>query len=434
LPDILGPTGVPYAVTVNQTGGAQSPPGREQALAHRILAFAGLPFLGLLTPFLFLPVLSRLAGADAWLAIAVGQSVGGFAGLVVALGFNTVGPTAVARATPQDRPDLLRRSLAPRALVFLPAAAVAAVVAVLLAPQAHRLEAGLMAVALTLFGLSPSWFMVGLGRASRIVLVDILPRLAATLAAAGVLVVTGSAVAYPVLLILATIFSAFGYAAKVVGLRRMFVATGAEVRATLAGARSALAIELAGGAYNALAVAFVTGVATAAQAASYVSGDKLYRVGQYSASALGNALQGWAVEAGETSFARRVRLALVAHLALGLLGFGAFALVGAPLSGWLFGPHVAIDELTALGFGVAAFNIVVGTGLGRVVLVALGARRQFLASVLVGASFGVPSILLLAAGFGAAGGAWGLAIGESASVICQGAFALRAWRRRHGEN
>lgn len=419
-----------YAVTVSETGGADSSPASGRALAHRILAFAGLPFLALLTPFMFLPVLARLAGADAWLAIAVGQSVGGFAGLVVALGFNTVGPTAVARATPEDRPDLLRRSLAPRALVFLPAAAVAAVIGVLLAPPTHRLEAGLMAVALTLFGLSPSWFMVGLGRASRIVLVDILPRLVATLAAAGVLVATGSAVAYPVLLILATTFSALGYAAKVVGPRRMFVVTGTEVRATFAGARSALAIELAGGAYNALAVAFVTGVATAAQAASYVSGDKLYRVGQYSASALGNALQGWAVEAGETAFARRVRVALLAHLVLGLLGFGAFALLGAPLSGWLFGPHVAIDEVTALGFGVAVFNIVVGTGVGRVVLVALGARRQFLASVLVGASVGVPSILLLAAGFGAAGGAWGLALGESASVICQGLFAFRAWRRR----
>lgn len=399
-------------------------------MGHRILAFAGLPFLSLLTPFLFLPVLARLAGADAWLAIAVGQSVGGFAGLVVALGFNTVGPTAVARAAPEERPDLLRRSLAPRALVFLPAAAVAATISVGLAPPTHRLEGSLMAVALTLFGLSPSWFMVGLGRASRIVLVDILPRLGATLVAAGVLVITGSAVAYPVLLIVATIASAAGYAARVIGPRRMFVASGAEVGATFRGARSALAIELAGGAYNALAVAFVSGVATATQAAAYVSGDKLYRVGQYSASALGNALQGWAVETGEDAFARRVRLALASHVALGVLGLVAFAVFGAPLSGWLFGAEVAIDEVTALGFGVAAFNIVVGTGVGRVVLVALGARRQFLASVLVGAAVGVPGILLLAANFGAAGGAWGLALGESASVICQTVFALRAWRRR----
>ena len=414
---------MPYARVVSQRSG----------LMRRILAFAGLPFLSLLTPFLFLPVLARLAGADAWLAIAVGQSVGGFAGLVVSLGFNTVGPTAVARATAAERSELLRRSLAPRALLFLPAAAVAAVIAVMLAPPSHALESGLMAVALALFGLTPSWFIVGLGRASLIVLVDILPRLVATLLAAVLLVTTGSVAWYPILLMVATLASGLGYAARIVGARRIAVVHRAELAETLRASRSALSIELAGGAYNALAVAFVTGVAAPAQAASYVSGDKLYRIGQYSASALGNALQGWAVEAGPAALASRVRVALVAHGILGLLGFGAFALLGVPLSDWLFGAAVAIEEATALGLGVAAFCIVVGTGLGRVVLVALGAQRQFLVSVLVGASVGVPAILLLASAFGAAGGAWGLACGETASVLCQATFAILAWRRRPGE-
>lgn len=397
---------------------------------RRILAFAGLPFLSLLTPFLFLPVLARLAGADAWLAIAIGQSVGGFAGLVVALGYNTVGPTAVAQAAPADRPELLRRSLAPRALLLLPAASAAGVVAALIAPQSHVVEAALMAVALALFGISPSWFMVGLGRASLIVVVDILPRLVATLAATALLVATGSVVGYPILLMAATLASALGYTARVVGARNLLLVRRHEVGETVSSHGSALAIELSGGAYNALAVAFVGATAAPAAAASYVSGDKLYRVGQYSASALGNALQGWVVEAGEAVFGARVRLALLAHLVLGVLGFAAFALLGVPLSALLFGSAVAIDEATALGFGVAAFNIVLGTGIGRVVLIALGARRHFLASVLVGAAVGVPSILLLASAFGAAGGAWGLALGESASVLCQVTFAVLAWRRR----
>ena len=236
---------------------------------RRILAFAGLPFLSLLTPFLFLPVLARLAGADAWLAIAIGQSVGGFAGLVVALGYNTVGPTAVAQAAPADRPELLRRSLAPRALLLLPAASAAGVVAALIAPQSHVVEAALMAVALALFGISPSWFMVGLGRASLIVLVDILPRLVATLAAAALLVATGSVLGYPVLLMAATLASAVGYTAHVVGVRRLLVVRRHDVVETVRSHGSALAIELSGGAYNALAVAFVGATAASAAAASY---------------------------------------------------------------------------------------------------------------------------------------------------------------------
>lgn len=397
---------------------------------RRILAFAGLPFLSLLTPFLFLPVLARLAGADAWLAIAIGQSVGGFAGLVVSLGYNTVGPTAVAQAAPAERPDVLRRSLAPRALLLIPAAAVAAVVAALIAPSSHTAEAVLMALALALFGISPSWFMVGLGRASLIVLVDILPRFAATLGAAALLVATGSVIAYPILLMVATLASTAAYVVHVVGVRDLLRVRREEVAQTYRHSRSALAIELSGGAYNALAVAFVGGVAAPAAAATYVSGDKLYRIGQYSASALGNALQGWVVEAGAALLGSRIRLALLAHVVLGAVGFGAFALLGVPLSAVLFGEAVAIDQATAFGFGVAAFNIVLGTGIGRVILVALGARRRFLASVLVGAAVGVPSILLLASAFGAAGGAWGLALGESASVLCQATFAVLAWRSR----
>ncbi len=405
-------------------------PGYAVTVLRRILAFAGLPFLSLLTPFLFLPVLARLAGADAWLAIAVGQSVGGFAGLVVALGYNTVGPTAVARAEAADRPELLRRSLAPRALLLVPAAASAAVVAALIAPAGHAAEAALEAIALALFGISPSWYLVGLGRASLVVLVDILPRLVATLAAAAILVLTGAVVAYPILLIVVTLASATGYAARVVGARGLVTVGRGEVGETLRQSGSALAIELSGGAYNALAVAFVGATAAPVAAASYVSGDKLYRVGQYSASALGNALQGWVVEAGSAVFGARVRLALLAHTVLGALGFAAFALLGVPLSALLFGEEVAIDQATAFAFGVAAFNIVLGTGIGRVVLVALGARRRFLVSVLVGAAVGVPSILGLAAAFGAAGGAWGLARGESASVLCQATFAVLAWRAR----
>jgi hypothetical protein len=193
---------------------------------------------------------------------------------------------------------------------------------------------------------------------------------------------------------------------------------------------SAMAIELAGGAYNSLAVTFVGATAAVGQAAAYVSGDKLYRMSQYAASALGNATQGWVVDDGGAHFAARARRALLAHGILGLLAFAAFATLGPWLTGLLFGAEVAIDEMTALGFGVASFGIAIGTALGRVVLVGLGARRDFLVCVLLGAAAGVPAILVLAAAHGAAGGAWGLAIGELVSVTAQSIAVLRQWRRR----
>ena len=395
------------------------------SLARRVLAFAGLPFLSLITPFLFLPILARVAGADAWVAIAVGQSVGGFAALVISLGYNTIGPAMVALAPADERPALLARSLRARGAVWVPTMLAAAAVAALVAPESHRLETVLMAVAMSLNGLASSWYMIGLGRAGLIAVYEIVPRIVATIAAAVLLLQLGQVVWYPVLLIAASLVSVGGFAIRSgVGLSLARSAPG-ELRAVLREHRSAVTTEVAGGAYNSLAVTFVNSVAVPAQAAQYVSGDKLYRIGQYSVSALGNALQGWVVEDNRAHFAPRVRRSFLLHLALGLAGLAAFSFVGAPLSAVLFGDAVAIDQLTAIGFGVTTLLIALGTTLGRVTLAGLGLRREYMISVLTGAALGVPSVLLLASQFGAAGGVWGLAVGEFATLACQAFFVLR---------
>ena len=399
------------------------------SLSRRVLAFAGLPFLSLITPFLFLPLLARIAGVDAWLAIAVGQSVGGFLALFVALGYNTIGPTIVALAAPPDRAALLVNSVRARVAVVLPAIVVAAGLAALIAPASNRIDAALMSVAMVLTGLSSAWYMIGLGRAGLIVLYEILPRTAATVVAALVLLLAGQVIWYPVLLIAAAVVGTAGFLARTVRLGDLRRSQAGGIRAAFRSNRSALATEVAAGAYNSLAVTFVSVTASVGQAAAYVSGDKLYRMGQYSSSALGNALQGWVVEHDRSQFVSRARRALLLHSALGLAGLLAFALVGSWLSGLLFGRAVAIDEVTALGFGVAALGISLGTALGRVILVGLGAYRQFLTSVLIGALVGVPAILALSVQFGAAGGAWGLALGEAASVTCQAIFTVRRWPR-----
>lgn len=396
-------------------------------LARRILAFAGLPFLSLITPFIFLPILSRIAPADAWLAIAIGQSVGAFLALVVALGYNTVGPTMVALARPEERATVLRASILARLLLFVPCAVMAVVIAMLIAPVDYRLDAGLMSLAMVLTGLSSAWYMIGLGRAGLIVLYEILPRIAATVLAAAALVLWAQVIWYPLLLVLAAIASVIWYLLRTVGLRALLERRPGEIRAVIAFNRSAMATELVGGAYNSLAVTFVSLTASAPQAASYVTGDKFYRIGQYSASALGNALQGWVVEDARAHFAERAKRALLLHGALGVVGLAGFAFLGSWLSALIFGSAVAMDEATALGLGVATLGIAMGTALGRIILIGLGARREFLTCVIIGASIGVPAILLLAANFGAAGGAWGLAIGEFSSVTAQLFFVVRRW-------
>jgi O-antigen/teichoic acid export membrane protein len=410
------------------------PTGGARGLSRRILAFAGVPFLALIAPFLFLPVLARVAGAEAWVAIAVGQSVGGFVALVSGLGYPTLAPPQVAIASAERRRRFLATSLHTRVPIWLVGAIVGAVIAALLAPRSHGAEAAIMAASISLAGLAPTWYWIGVGRALPILWFEVLPRMVATLVATGILLAGGGLLWYPVLLGIAMIAGPAVVYARFAG-REVFRPARADIGAVYRLHPPAVIAETAAGAYNALAVTLVTAVTPLTQSARYVSGDKVYRIGQYAVTALGNALQGWVAEALEHRdiLGRRLRIAVLLHAALGILGLIAFTLMGPLVTSILFGDAVAIDGLTALGFGVATLGISLGTACGRIGLVTIGARKTFMVCVLIAAGIGVAGLLVGGALWGADGAACGLGIAELASGLLQGSVLLTLWRRRTPE-
>ncbi|MGO1838256.1 MAG: polysaccharide biosynthesis protein [Candidatus Microbacterium stercoravium] len=399
------------------------------SLTRRLLSFSTIPAFSALIPFLVLPVLARAAGVDAWVAIAVGQSVGGFLALAVALGLNVQGPTLVALAPADERAELFARGTRARLLILVPALVVGAAAAWLLAPAGSGLDAALMAVAITLGGLTSSWYLIGLGTPLPLIGFELLPRAVAT-GLGGVAVVLGGSAfvwTYPVLLIIAILGGVFGYARRVIPLRALLSGWTDAVRF---GRRqlSAAGTEIVSGAYTALAVSIVTFGASTTQAGVYVSGDKLWRMGQTVIGAQGNALQGWVVEEERAHFGARVRRALMLHGALGLAGMAAFALIGPWLTTALFG--VGIDRMTAVLFGAATFCLSMSTATGRHVLIAWGLPKLVFASVVVGAVVGVPTSLLLASQLGAVGGALGLAAAEASVLLVQIVLILARMRVR----
>ncbi len=406
------------------------PTGGARGLSRRILAFAGVPFLALIAPFLFLPVLSRVAGAEAWVAIALGQSIGGFVALVAGVGYPTLAPPQIAIAGAERRRRILATSLHTRVPVWLIGAVVGAVIAALLAPPSHRVEATVMAVSMSLSGLAPTWYWIGVGRALPILWFEVLPRMVATLAATGILLAGGAVLWYPVLLAIAMVAGPAIVYVRHAG-REVLRPRRDDIVGVYRMHPPAVIAETAAGAYNALAVALVTGVATITQSARYVSGDKAYRIGQYAVTALGNALQGWVAEALEhrAALGRRLRIAVMLHAGLGILGLVAFTLIGPLLTSLLFGQAVSIDRLTAFGFGVATLGISLGTACGRIGLVTLGARKTFMVCVLLAATIGVIGLLVGGHVWGAPGAACGLGIAELTSGLLQGAVLLVRWRR-----
>lgn len=401
----------------------------QGSLAKRIAAFAGVPFVSLIAPLIFLPVLARLAGADTWVAIAIGQSIGGFAAVVAGLGYTTLAPPIVAVASQAERRRYLATSVHVRLPVWALATVLAVAVAWFVAPHTSRIEAAAMAFAMALPALAPTWYWIGVGRALPILWSEVLPRTFATLAATGILIAGGGAIWYPVLLALAMIVGPAVVYARVAGAQCTVVIR-TEMVEILRRHPPALIAEFAAGAYNALAVAIVASVAPVAQAARFVSGDKAYRFGQYSVSALGNALQGWVVEAGVRQIGRRLRTVVALHVGLGVVGFIAFGVLGSWLTSALFGAAVAIDFVTAFGFGLAILGIALGTAFGRIGLITIGARRAFMTCVVSAALAGAASLFVAGHLWGAVGAAWALGTTELLSGLAQGAVLLVLWRRR----
>lgn len=401
------------------------------SLARRLLSFSTIPAVSALIPFLILPLLARAAGEQAWVAIAVGQSVGGFLALVVGLGLNVQGPTLVALAAEADRPQLFARGTRARIVFVLPSLIVGSVAAWILAPAEAAGDAALMAVAITLGGLTSSWYLIGLGRPLPLIAYELVPRALATGVGAVIVVVGGAAWVwtYPALLIAAILGGVGAYTLRVVRLRDLAVGWADSMRFARR-QLSAAATETVSGAYTALAVSLVTAGASTAQAATYVSGDKLWRMGQTVIGAQGNALQGWVVEEDRAHFGWRVRRALALHIALGVLGFLAFSFLGPWLTAVAFGNAVAIDRPTAILFGIAVLCVSMSTATGRHVLIALGHPRRVLASVGAGAVVGIPATLWLASEFGAVGGAAGLAAAEAVVLFVQIGMILPLWRAR----
>ncbi|MDL5158966.1 lipopolysaccharide biosynthesis protein [Actinomycetospora termitidis] len=403
-------------------------------LVRRIGGFAAVPFVGAITPLLLLPVIARVTSVEGWAAVALGQSVGAVAMIVVTFGWNLSGPSRTAQADDDGRRALYREALASRLAAFVVVLPVEAVVAAFLAPEGFRTVAVLMALAVSATGLSPAWYAIGSGQARTLLIYDALPRVAAAVVGAPLLVLGAPLVTYPILLLAASLGTTAVHARKTLGPpsvpgARRAMRTVAD-RATLRILVPDAASEIASGSYSAGAVALVglgTGVR---ELAVFAAGDRLFRLSLYAISSLCNALQGWVAEPVDRATSRhRFRTSLTLHSTVGVVG--ALLIVGAGpwASGVVFGADLAVDLPTAAGFAVAFLMISLETSVGRHYLIPRGYRRTYLAAVTSAVVVGVPALVGFAHLAGAPGGAWAVAAAEGTICLVVLAAAITVARR-----
>lgn len=393
-------------------------------MARRIGAFAGLPLLASLAPFLLLPYIARVGGEGTWNALAIGQAVGSLAAILVALGWTLSGPARVAGT---NNPELRRRlyaiSLLTRLVAFAACLPVLAGIAALYGGTGHFWETFLMAGAQAAAGLSPAWYCIATGDAGQIARYDVVPRIISTIVCIPVLLATGLIILYPAAILAGGLLGTFFFTRRHSKRQDYAHLHALPVIKEIWALRAASGTTMAAAAYSATPVLVVAAAAFPSGLAVFVSAEKLFRIGLMAVGALGSSLQGWVAEIDGDQLKRR-KFSLLSHTILGIAGLAGFALLGPFVTQLLFGPPLAADLATCLWFGVAFLFVSINTSTGSHWLVPAGRIRAVFWSTVAGAAIGLPAMLFLSTLMQGAGGALGLAIGEFVVCAVQGVALL----------
>lgn len=386
-------------------------------LWRRLVGFSLIPALAAISPLVVLPVVARAAGASGWASALAGESIGTLAAIVLSYGWTTVGPAHVAHARPQDRAQIYRESLVVRGLTALAVLPVLVVLCIVFATPGYEGLTVLMGVQGALISLSFTWYAVGVADPGAIARLDAIPRVVAAAGAAVLIGATGVLVVYPLAGILVTIVGTSVYSARVLRASPGRWPRVAEIPSLF---RSGLAVasnDAALGAYSSLPTPLVNVSAPTADASAFASADKMTKLGQFIPITLGNAFQSWTAEAHGHARAQRIRLALGAHAALGLVGWIALAALGPWASEILFGSEAVAHRtvLAVLGLAFAAYSV--RTSLTRHLLFPCGHMKIVVVATLVGSTIGIPLMLVLTPMIGPIGAAFGYAVTEVVSTV-----------------
>lgn len=129
--------------------------------------------LGILA-ILYIPVQIRFAGLSAWTQLAVGQTVGAIANVVVGLGWVLDGPAKISRLAKIDAQFEYGLSVVARSCVFVLICLLMIIVLVVSRTDLQFFLLGLLGISVQ--GILGGWYFVGIGNGWLLVLLECIPR------------------------------------------------------------------------------------------------------------------------------------------------------------------------------------------------------------------------------------------------------------------
>lgn len=400
-------------------------------MARRLLGFAVLPVVGGLAPLVAIPAIAAHFGATGWRDVALGQSIGAAAAVVVELGWGISGPQRSARQSPANLRRSVALALTTQLVVLVPVTAGVWAVAHLVTTSSPALVAWI-GTAAALGSVNVVWCWIGLGRPGAILWADTAPRTLPVVAAALALAAGAPLWVYPLALVVS------GLVPVVLGSAVLGIGPATVRTLTPRLVVRAIRIQLQPLLGRVLSATYISvpitlaGVTAPGAVAVFAAADRLQRWVLTGLKALPTALQGW-VGSPATPDARihRAWLALWGNAAVGL-GVAAGFVVLVPVVSRAFFAGVA-DVATDLAVLSGLLIVVVTTSraTGGLVLVALRGVPAITLSAAAGCVVGVPGVLVLAGLDGARGALAGVLAAESAVLAVQvGAIVVLRRRRR----
>lgn len=391
----------------------------------RLIGFGLSVALLAVSSLLLIPAMVAAGGQQAWGSIAVGQTIGAVAAVLIYFGWGHTGPAMVARADAPAARQEFADSLRTRLVLFVPVAAVACGLAALVSPS-HRMLGVVGCLSAAAVGFTADWYFVGSRRPYAYLALETVPRVLGTVV--GIVLLTGGAsvIAGP-LCMLGGMLLAFAATSWWVLRSGESGAERRTVRQVISAQRHGVGSGVGTSAYSALPLVLISLVAPGIQPA-YALVDKLQRQLSVALGPVVSVVQGYVPRRDPAVTARRARQALLAGALFCLVLAGA-VLVAAP---WLFAwlgagqvqPPVEVMAIMAVFVGLNVWESI----LARAVLAAFDRLDVVARGALISVLVGLPLVVAGALWLGLIGAFAGLLIGLAVRTVYEVVVAVGVLR------
>lgn len=393
----------------------------------RLVGFGLSVALLAISSLLLIPAMVEAGGQHAWGAIAVGQTIGAVAAVLIYFGWGHTGPAMIARADPAAARTEFADSLRTRLVLFAPVAALACVVAAVVTP-AHPLLAVAGCLSAAAIGFTADWFFVGSRRPYAYLALETVPRVLGT-AVGIVLLIRGAPVIAGPLSLLGGMLLAFAATSWWVLRRRPAVTQERRtIRQVIIAQRNGVGSGVGTSAYSALPLVLIS-LFTPGIQPPYALVDKLQRQLSVALGPVVSVVQGYVPRRDPAVTARRARQALLAAAAFCVLLAGAVLLAAPWLIAWLGAgqvrPPYPVLVLMSVYVGLNVWEAV----LARAVLASFDRLDAVARGTLISVVVGLPLVVVGAFAFGLIGAFSGLLIGLAARAVYELIVAVAHLRR-----